>query len=205
MEMRRRACVIGATLLALLPATAAGFPSVFRPVRGNPADRLANLPIEDYRYDHARRCTKHPKAGTLALQRWLGAHAAGESWGIMRCSKLGGRDYSLHADGRAIDWHLDARSAADRRAGDRLIRTLLAPDSAGNAHALARRMGVQEIIWDCRAWWSGADRALRYSACYSKRGQRRRHVDPTIAHFDHIHIGLNKMGAARLTSFWRSR
>jgi hypothetical protein len=30
-------------------------------------------------------------------------------------------------------------------------------------------------------------------------------VDPTIAHLDHIHIGLNKMGAARLTSFWRSR
>ena len=66
-------------------------------------------------------------------------------------------------------------------------------------------MGVQEIIWDCRAWWSGAATAQRYSACYSKRGKRRRHVDATIAHRDHIHIGLNKMGAARLTSFWRSR
>jgi hypothetical protein len=66
-------------------------------------------------------------------------------------------------------------------------------------------MGVPKIIWDCRAWWSGADRALRYSACYSKRGKLRHHVDPTIAHRDHIHIGLNKMGAARLTSFWRSR
>jgi hypothetical protein len=42
------------------PATAAGFPAVFRPVRDNPADRLANLPIEDYRDNHARRCTKHP-------------------------------------------------------------------------------------------------------------------------------------------------
>ena len=71
--MRRRACVIAATLLALLPATAAGFPAVFRPVRDNPADRLAHLPIEDYRYDHARRCVKHPKAGALSLQRWLGA------------------------------------------------------------------------------------------------------------------------------------
>ena len=39
-KMRRRACVIAATLLALLPATAAGFPAVFRPVRDNPADRL---------------------------------------------------------------------------------------------------------------------------------------------------------------------
>ena len=203
--MRRRACVISLTLLALGPASAVGFPAVIRPVRDNPAERLVNVPIEDYRYDHARRCIKHPRGGTLALERWLGRHAAGESWGIMRCSKLGGRDYSLHAEGRAIDWHLDARLPADRRAGDRLIRVLLAPDGAANPHALARRMGVQEIIWDCRSWWSGADRPGRYSACYSKRGKRRRHVNPTIAHRDHIHIGLNKMGAAKLTSFWRAR
>jgi hypothetical protein len=192
-------------LLVLLPASAAAFPTVLGPVRDNPADRLADQPIEDYRYDHARRCISSPRAGMLALERWLGAHAAGESWGIMRCEKLGGRDYSLHAEGRALDWHLDARNRADRKAGDRLIRLLLAPDRVGNPHALARRMGVQEIIWDCRAWWSGATTAGRYSACYSKRGKRRRHVDPTIAHVDHIHIGLNKMGAAKLTSFWCSR
>ncbi len=204
-EMRRRACAIGATLLALLPASAVAFPTVFRPVRDNPADRFAATPIEDYRYDHARRCVRHPRAGALSLQRWLGRHAAGESWGIMRCEKLGPRNYSLHAEGRALDWHLDARTPAGRRAGDRLIRMLLAPDSAGNPHALARRMGVQEIIWDCRAWWSGADRPLRYSACYSKRGKPRRHVNATIAHRDHVHIGLDKMGAAKLTSFWRHR
>ncbi len=203
--MRRRAQALGLILLVLTPAAAVGFPSEFRPVRGNPADRLVQLPIEDYRYDHARRCVKHPAAGALALQRWLEGHAAGESWGIMRCEKLGGRDYSLHAEGRAIDWHLDARIPAARRAGDRLIGLLLAPDSAGNPHALARRMGVQEIIWDCRSWWSGADRPSRYSACYSRRGKRRRHVNATVAHRDHIHIGLNRMGAARLTSFWRAR
>ena len=82
----------------------------------------------------------------------------GQSWGIMRCEKLVRRNYSLHAEGRALDWHLDARNPADRRAGERLIALLLAPDRAGNPHALARRMGVQEIIWDCRAWWSGAER-----------------------------------------------
>ena len=203
--MRRRACAIAASLLALLPASAVAFPTVFGPVRHNPADRLASTPIEDYRYDHARRCVEHPRGGALALQSWLGRHAAGEPWGIMRCSKLGPRAYSLHAEGRAIDWHLDARTAAGRRGAGRLIRLLLAPDRAGNPHALARRMGVQEIIWDCRAWWSGADRPQRYSACYSKRGKRRRHVSPTIAHRDHVHIGLNKMGAAKLTSFWKSR
>jgi hypothetical protein len=203
--MRRRAPLTGLILLALLPASAAAFPSVFGPVANNPANRLADQPIEDYRYDRARRCVKHPRRGALTLQAWLARHASGESWGIMRCEKLGRRNYSLHAEGRAIDWHLDARNPAGRRAGNRLIKLLLAPDRIGNPHALARRMGVQEVIWNCRSWWSGAERPGRYSPCYSKRGKRRRHVNATVAHLDHIHIGLNKMGAARLTSFWRAR
>ena len=204
---RRRPWAICFAVLAFAPASAlaAGFPSSFGPVSRNPADRLAAQPIEDYRYDHARRCTRGPRAGTLALQAWLGRHARGQSWGIVRCEKLSRRNYSLHSEGRALDWHLDARNPADRRAGRRLIRLLLAPDRAGNPHALARRMGVQEIIWDCRAWWSGAERPARYSACYSRRGKLRRRVDATTAHRDHIHLGLNRMGAARLTSFWRSR
>ena len=205
--MRRRHLAICFALLAITPASApaAGFPGTFAPVAHNPADRLADRPSESYRYDHAKRCTRAPRAGTVALQRWLGAHARGQSWGIMRCEKLSRRNYSLHSEGRALDWHLDARHPGDRRAGTRLIRLLLAPDRAGNPHALARRMGVQEIIWDCRAWWSGAERPVRYSPCYSRRGKPRRHVDATAAHRDHIHFGLNRMGAARLTSFWRSR
>ena len=42
---------------------------------------------------------------------------------------------------------------------------------------------------------------MRYSPCYSRRGKPRRRVDATTAHRDHIHFGLNRMGAARLTSF----
>jgi hypothetical protein len=205
--VRRRHLALCFALLACAPASAlaAGFPNTFAPVPRNPADRLAAQPIEGYRYDHAKRCTRGPRSGTVALQRWLAAHARGQSWGIMRCERLGRGNYSLHADGRALDWHLDARNAADRRAGRRLIRLLLAPDRAANPHALARRMGIQEIIWDCRSWWSGAERPVRYSPCYSRRGKPRRRVDATTAHRDHIHFGLNRMGAARLTSFWRSR
>jgi hypothetical protein len=205
--MRRRHLAIGFAVLAIAPATAlgAGFPNLFVPVRGNPADRLADRPLEDYRYDHATRCTKHPRRGTIALEHWLAAHAGGHSWGIMRCERLSRRNYSLHAEGRALDWHLDARNGADRRAGRRLIKLLLAPDRAGHPHALARRMGIQEIIWDCRAWWSGAQRPVRYSPCYSRRGKPRRRVDATTAHRDHIHFGLNRMGAAHRTSFWSER
>jgi hypothetical protein len=198
--------LIALALCAPAPALAvSAIPSSFGPVSGNPADRLAGLPIEDFRYDHARRCRQQPTPGALALQSWLGAHFAGESWGIMRCEKLGRHDWSLHAEGRALDWHLDARTESGRRAGHRLLKLLLATDRAGDPFALARRMGIQEIIWDCRAWWSGADGFVEYAPCYGKSGRCRRHVDATIAHLDHVHIGLSWPGARRETSFWRSR
>lgn len=120
----------------------------------------------------------------------------------MRCERLSSDDYSLHAEGRAIDWHLSAGDPRDRRAAKRLIGLLLAPDRLGNPHALARRMGVQELIWDCRSWWSGSDGMDRYSACYGGNGKRRR-ISDAVAHRDHIHIGLSRAGARKRTSFWR--
>ena len=178
-------------LLAVLAATAA--------VAGNPADRLAHLPIDPLRYDHAHRCAKGPQSGTKALERWLSENAQGESWGIMRCQRFAGRDvYSLHAEGRAIDWRLDDRDPRQRREAERLIRLLLAPDRRGNQAALARRMGVQEIIWACRSWYAGAPGLRDYSAC------RRPGIDRTTAHRDHVHIGLNWPGGRGQTSFWRS-
>jgi hypothetical protein len=170
---------------------------------GNPANRLLSKPVDDYQYDHATGCRKHPTRGIVALQRWLEANAAGSFWGNMRCSKLGGGDYSLHAEGRALDWHLDSRNAGDRRAAGRLIKLLLATDRRGNANALARRMGVQEIIWNCHSWWSGSQGMGKYSVCYGPRGKRRRHVNFTLAHKDHIHFGMSWRGARMKTSFWR--
>jgi hypothetical protein len=159
-------------------------------------------PIDDYRYDRAKKCRKHPTPGALALVSWLEKNARGSFWGIMRCEKWGRNSASLHAEGRAVDWHLDAASPADRREARRLIGLWLATDRDGNEHALARRMGIQEIIWNCRSWWSGAERMDQYSVCYTKRGKRRRHVNRTEAHMDHIHIGLNCAGARKRTSFW---
>jgi hypothetical protein len=176
-----------------------------QPLEGNPADRLADSPIDPYRYDHASRCRRSPSPGALALEAWLGLHVRGTSWGIMRCEKLSSRHYSLHSEGRALDWHLDAGDPADRRAARRIVSLLLATDRAGNPHALARRMGIQEIIWDCRSWWSGSDGMDDYSVCLTSRGKPRRGVSPTLAHRDHIHLGLSRAGAAKRTSFWRSR
>lgn len=190
-----------AFLLLALTAPAA---SIALPA-SNPANKLLERGLDPVRYDRATKCTKSPAKGMLALQSWLERNSAGSSWGIMRCERWGRNSASLHAEGRAIDWHLDARVAAQKRAAERLIALLLAPDKAGNPVALARRMGIQGIIFDCRSWFGGRDGAMgRYSACYAKNGKRKK-VDPTTAHKDHVHIELNKLGAAKRTTFWNAK
>jgi hypothetical protein len=190
--------VMALTLVVAGQAAAGGF----RPVPGNPADKLVKVPIDDYRYDNAKGCRKHPSKGAEAMVAWLGANAGGSFWGIMRCERWGKGRASLHAEGRAIDWHLDARNPADRSAAEQLVRLLLAPDSLGNPQALARRMGVEEMIFDCGYWGAGMSQFEKYGPCFNQHGTRRKHVDPTVGHINHIHIGLTKAGAARRTSFW---
>jgi hypothetical protein len=172
----------------------------------NPANRpvLLGDPIENLHYDHAKRCIDHPQRGTLALQSWLERHWRGVSWGINRCEKLSPGNFSIHAEGRAIDWHLDAGDGAQRRAGMRPIEMRLATDRDGNEAALARRMGVQGLIFNCRGWFGYGDRLGPYSYCYRRDGKRHKHLNKTLAHRDHIHVELNWAGARKKTSFWRS-
>jgi hypothetical protein len=201
--MRRLLFALVALALALALVAAASAAALV-PLPGNPADRLAAQPLDAAGHDYARRCVGRPQRGTRLLEDWLAEHWAGESWGIVRCERFrGGSVWSLHSEGRALDWRLDARDPAERAAADRLVRLLLAPDRRGHPAALARRMGVQEIIWDCRSWWSGAPGLGRYSACYDAAGRPRR-IDRTTAHRDHVHLGLNWRGARGRTSFWRA-
>jgi hypothetical protein len=203
-----RRLLLPSLLLATLAlaASAHAYPRVpqpLGPVAHNPADRLLAQPIENPVYDPATHCARKVRPGMVGLQRWLEANVRGVFWGSYRCEKWGKRSASLHAENRAIDWHLDVASGADRRAATRLIRLLLAPDAAGNPQALARRMGVEELIWDCGYWGAGMTDFKPYSVCFTKRGKPRRHVDRTAAHRDHIHIGMSKAGAKARTSFWR--
>jgi hypothetical protein len=197
--------ILPVLILALTATSAHPFtklPDPLPPVKDNPADTLLDVEIEDSRYDRASRCARRTKPGVVALTQWLDANTRGVFWGSYRCETWGKDSASLHAENRAIDWHLDAAVEADRRAADRLFRMLLAPDAAGNLQALARRMGVQELIWDCGYWGAGMSGFRPYSACYTKRGKLRKHVNTTIAHRDHIHIGMSKPGAKAKTSFW---
>jgi hypothetical protein len=191
--------------ILLVAVLVAGASASMRPSK-NPANdpRLLGKPIEDFRYDYATHCRDKMPPGMKALQKWLESNVRGESWGIYRCEKLGPHNYSLHSVDRAIDWHLDRNVPADKRAAMDLIHTLLASDKDGNYAALARRMGVQGLIFNCRDWWSGMHGMGPYSYCYKPNGHRRHGLDPTQAHENHVHIELNVPGAKKTTSFWRS-
>jgi hypothetical protein len=191
-----RRLLLSVLVVLAMPATALA-------ARTNPADDLVHIPIEASVYDPATHCSAKTRPGVVKLQGWLEDNVRGVFWGSYRCEKWGKREASLHAENRAIDWHLDASDADDRRAAQSLIDLLLAADSAGNAQALARRMGVEELIWDCGYWAAGMTDLQPYRPCYGKRGKPRKHVDVTVAHRDHVHVGMTKAGAAGKTSFWR--
>jgi hypothetical protein len=97
----------------------------------------------------------------------------------------------LEANVRGISWGTGARPSASPSCCWRPTRW-----------ATHRRMGVEEMIWDCGYSGAGMTEFEPYPACFNKHGTRRKHVDPSVAHRNHIHIGLTKAGAARRTSFW---
>ena len=74
-----------------------------------------------------------------------------------------------------------------------LIHVLLEEDRNGEPFALARRMGVQGLIFNCKSWYGGD--LGPYSACYKDNGKRDPDVDRTTAHKDHVHLELNWPGA----------
>ena len=85
----------------------------------------------------------------------------------------------------------------------RLIHLLIESDRNGEPFALARRMGVQGLIFNCKSWYGGD--LGPYSACYKDNGKKDPDVDRTTAHKDHVHLELNWPGARKKTSFWKSK
>ena len=208
--MRRGAAAALAIAAVATASLAVANAASIRPSH-NPANgpRLLGKPIQGFRYDWGTGCKPADRIppGMHALERWLTRKVPrGESWGIHNCHILPGGHWSLHSDNRAIDWHLDKPNRKDRREAMNLIHTLLANDDNGNYAALARRMGIQGFIYNCHFWWARNPTAgmQRYSYCFNSRGQRRRHLDYTLAHEDHIHIELNLPGPRKKTSFWRT-
>src|SRR3954452_21862632 len=171
--MRRSLTLLAAVLAMHAVAAPAGAFRLGRapvPVAHNPADHLVGLAPDPEVYDPATHCTRTPKPGMTAFVSWLQRHADGVFWGTYRCEMWGPHEASLHAEGRAGDWHLDVSDPSDRRAARRAIERFLASDRLGTPLALARRLGVEEITSDCSYWGACMQAFIPYWACENKHG-----------------------------------
>ncbi len=172
----------------------------YNPGQVNPdvTQRWASPSPDNRHWQSAARCTGGEQAGTRNLLQFLNYHwGRGENWGIYNC-----RLPSLHSEGRAVDFHLDVSDPTDKAAGDSISAFFRRSDSGGARWAMARRFGIQEIIWNCRIWTAArAPEGWRlYSVCDPNSSSYS--SSRTAQHKDHVHIGQNWQGANRATTAW---
>lgn len=167
-------------LVSFTQATAAGNP---------PPPKVLQTPGIDAHlgYRGQKTCNPAAKPGTTRLMRALIATWGGANWGISRFCSSGGT--SEHKEGRALDWHMDARKASDRAKVNAMIAWV-----TGNNGEIAYRLGIMYIIWNQRIW----------SIYYQELGWRTMadRGSPTANHTDHVHISLSWDGAMAQTSWW---
>lgn len=140
-------------------------------------------------YQPQSYCDPRVRRGTRALANLLTSTYAGTA--IVSLTRPCGTDTSEHYDGRAIDWGVDHRNDKQRRLGKAFLHWLFAADSAGDADAMVRRLGVMYVIWNKRIWGAWSQRWEDYSCS-----------GVTACHVDHMHISLDWSGAMKKTSFW---
>ncbi len=160
------------------------------------------VPLEPYaRYEPQKVCSPSAKPGTLAMARWVVATQGGRFGSISR--SCAGSSTSEHKEGRAFDWTLNARSAADRARAARFLALLTRTGPSGEAAELARRMGVMYVIWNDRiyaAYDQFRPRAYRSSSC-----RKLKRCSRTLRHRDHMHISLTRAGGQGATSWYVGR
>ncbi len=118
----------------------------------------------------------------------LQTYPATQDWGSLRnCTDDG---VSEHLDGRAWDWHADAKDPEQFAAATDLINWLMADGPDGEDAYWARRLGIMYIGYNHHIW--GAYRA--------REGWRK--LSPSDPHTDHVHFSFSWEGAFGRTSFW---
>ena len=135
-------------------------------------------------YQKGTMCLTYNQPGAVAFVKMLNATYGYRTWGILRhCA-------AEHGEGRALDWMINANDPSQLALANAITRWLAAPDSQGRAGAMAKRFGINYIIWN-RQMWRAYDTARGWAPYYG--------VSP---HTDHIHISFNWDGARMRSSWW---
>ena len=186
---------VGAGLVAVMLGVA-GFQLLDQ---ADPAHAVGAVDIDGYPARTEVTACAEPlvgKPGVVAFRSLVLSQLGGGDDGLQVCKLIANDSGSLsdHADGRAWDWHVEAKRATDRARVDRLLNWLLRPDERGHRNAMARRIGITYIIWNHQYYRVSSDDARWVP--YTSTG------DP---HDTHVHFSFSVAGAAQETSWWADR
>lgn len=167
-------------------------PPVSAPVGLSPPATAPSQPDGFTAYVGQTSCDPVAKPGVAAFRDAVVArYPATEDWGISRSCE--GSGTSEHLEGRAWDWHADARNPAQYAAAADLLNWLLATGPDGKPAYNARRVGLEYVMYN-RAIY-GLYRA----------GDGWRAITNGDNHIDHVHFSFSWEGAYKRTSFWTGR
>jgi peptidoglycan hydrolase-like protein with peptidoglycan-binding domain len=138
-------------------------------------------------YQGQTTCDPTVKPGALAFAQMLNSHYGTRSYGITRAC---GSGVTEHSEGRALDWMINANDPQQKAIADSVVQWLSASDAKGNPGVMARRFGINYIIWNRQVWRAYAPE--RGWAAYTGSSP----------HTDHIHITFTWDGAYMRTSWW---
>ncbi|NHA68005.1 peptidoglycan-binding domain-containing protein [Phycicoccus flavus] len=135
-------------------------------------------------YQRGVLCLNESQPGPIAFAKLLNATYGSHTYGVLRkCDQE-------HGEGRALDWMLNASNSKDLAIGNAVTRWLAASDSKGRPAAMARRFGINYMIWNRQIWkaWDPGRGWQPYTG--------------SSPHTDHIHISFTWDGAYKRTSWW---
>jgi hypothetical protein len=127
--------------------------------------------------------------GVKEFRAMILSRIGGSNGGIFACSGY------EHGEGRAWDWMMSAGNAGQAAQVQQVLDWLLRSDAAGNPHAMARRLGIGNIIWNRRSislWTSSAKQWNNYSCDGS----------PGDCHTNHVHFAFSWAGARQQTTWF---
>ncbi|HSF98770.1 MAG TPA: peptidoglycan-binding domain-containing protein, partial [Ornithinibacter sp.] len=135
-------------------------------------------------YQKGTQCLTYNQPGAVAFAKLLNTTYGNRTYGILRTCA------AEHGEGRALDWMINANNSEQLALANALTRWLAAPDAQGRAGAMAKRFGINYIIWN-RQMWRAYDPGRGWAPYYG--------VSP---HTDHIHFSFNWDGARLRSSWW---
>jgi hypothetical protein len=146
-------------------------------------------------------CEPETKPGVVAFRGVLRSHYDIGGSTSRDCDVTWSYEFSYHKMGLALDWRVDATDPYGWASGLSLLRWLLATDSEGNEFAIARRIGITQLIWHNRIWSAHNPTWRIYCDPRDDSGQRCI-SDPTARHDDHMHISFSLESGYLHTTFF---